>query len=334
MRTAMVGAFLRYAAPHTDAAAIARRHGLPATAIEQPAVSVAPRTLRALCDEVGARLGDPALGVHVALANPRGTYGVTEFAFRSAPTLRDALSRLVRYQTLVNDLVRHTFRVDERSGVFAQRFPGEPLGGGRYGNEYALAIVVSMGREITGVRWPVVRAWLAHPAPGQPSPELAQFLGTEQIEHGAGHNAIEIASGVLDLPVLTHDPALLAAVDRIAPLLGPPADDESIVARTSSEIHRALPKGEVQISAIAPQVGLTARTLQRRLAAAGTSFQQLVDDVRRRLVLALLESTSHPLDEIAARAGYSDVRALKRSFRRWTGVTPAGWKRRRHPSTR
>ena len=89
------------------------------------------------------------LGLHLATAGPRGTYGVLEFAARTAPTVGEAIRRLVRYQRLANDLVAIT--LDRRSGVavFGHRIPDDPVCVGRHGNEFTLAAVLRLCRELS-----------------------------------------------------------------------------------------------------------------------------------------------------------------------------------------
>jgi AraC-like DNA-binding protein len=78
----------------------------------------------------------------------------------------------------------------------------------------------------------------------------------------------------------------------------------------------------------ARRLNLSRRSLRRKLADEGTSFRALVDEVRFGLVAGYLENTGLPLDEIAARTGFSDAANLSHAFRRWTGDTPGGWRRR------
>jgi AraC-like DNA-binding protein len=326
MRTRLVGRVLAHAeARGLDLADVLRAHRLKAAA-RDGLVAIEIPALRAFLDDVAERLGDPDLGLHVAQQPNRGTYGVFEFAIRSAPTLRDALARALRYQRLVNDIVE--MRLDRGAGTstLVQRFPGEPLGGGRHGNLYAIALVVVLARDVTRAEVRARRVWLAHPGHGE-SPELGRFLGTDRIDDGAGHNAIEFDDSVLDLRVASADPALLDVMDRIAPLLAATRGaDDGMAARATAEVRAVLGKNAPTLRSIAGRMSVAGRTLQRTLSEAGTTFQAIVDGARREVVMGLLSETALPLDEIAARAGYADVRALKRSFRRWTGSTPARWK--------
>ncbi len=89
-----------------------------------------------------------------------------------------------------------------------------------------------------------------------------------------------------------------------------------------------LPRGEVGIKTVAPRLHMSERTLQRRLHAAGLSFQALLDRTRKELCLDYLSGGRISLDEIAYRLGYANTANFNRAFKRWTGQTPQAYRRR------
>ena len=116
MRSQLVGPLLVFVRERGgDAAALIERFELPAAAAEQSEVVLPLRTLHALLDDAAAQLGDPFLGLHLAARFPRGAYGVLEYACRSAPTVREALVRIVRYIGLLNELITVGFEPLARS---------------------------------------------------------------------------------------------------------------------------------------------------------------------------------------------------------------------------
>lgn len=101
------------------------------------------------------------------------------------------------------------------------------------------------------------------------------------------------------------------------------ASQSTVVAAARREIERCLKDGDPSIANTAMALDLSVRTIQRRLASEGTSFSELLDDVRRRLALFKLNSTRVSLGEISATLGYKRQSNLTRSVRRWTGATPS-----------
>src|SRR5262245_51680137 len=106
MRSVLVRPVLALAgAAGADPMALARRFGLPESALGDTEVVLPLSTLHALVDAAADAAGDPFLGLHLAQRYPRGVFGVLEFSSRSAPTLREAFARIVRYTSLMNELV-------------------------------------------------------------------------------------------------------------------------------------------------------------------------------------------------------------------------------------
>ena len=79
---------------------------------------------------------------------------------------------------------------------------------------------------------------------------------------------------------------------------------------------------------MASTLDISTRTLKRRLAASGTTFQRLRDEIQFDLARQLLRNTTIPTGQIASIVGYSESSAFNRAFRRWAGVSPARWRRR------
>jgi AraC-like DNA-binding protein len=103
------------------------------------------------------------------------------------------------------------------------------------------------------------------------------------------------------------------------------ANGQTQTGRTRAAIHKLLGTS-CSVDAIAASLGMSRRALERALAAEGTSATAVLDEERRCYALAWLET--HSVQEVAFRLGYSDRRAFARAFRRWTGTSPLGAKRR------
>jgi AraC-like DNA-binding protein len=335
-------ALVRDARGAAAATALARRHDLPAGAADAPEVALPLAGLRALLDDAAATAGEPMLGVRLAERFPRGGYGVVEFSCRSAPTIRAALARLVRYVALLNELVavsledvrgaadaaapgRSTTRGRAGHAVVEQRIAGEPLCVGRHGNEFFVAHLVARARELSGV--PVVpeRAWFAHPAPADGEvAALCQAIGTTRVRFGAGANGLALAAALLDAPLASSDPPLLSILDDTAEkALAGRGGGARLIGLVRERIRAGLGEAPPSLAAVAATLRMSTRTLQRRLADDGVSFADLVDEVRRDLALDYVRDPRRPLGEVAFLLGYAELSPFLRAFKRWTGRTPA-----------
>jgi AraC-like DNA-binding protein len=108
---------------------------------------------------------------------------------------------------------------------------------------------------------------------------------------------------------------------------------DNLITRVKSAIAKDLPSGSPSDDFIAKAVCMTPRTLQRRLAAEGTSFSKLRDAVRRELAEQYIADPSQSLSEISYLLGFSELSAFSRAFRRWTGASPKAYREKTNPST-
>jgi AraC-like DNA-binding protein len=140
-------------------------------------------------------------------------------------------------------------------------------------------------------------------------------------------NELDFDAAVLDWPLTTADPAALQLAreqcERALEALG---FDGGIVARVRPLISRS-GGGFRSLDEVAARLHVSPRTLKRRLAERATTFSTLLDQARLERAQRLLASPRLSLEEIAERAGYSDVTNFTRAFRRWTGTTPAAYRR-------
>jgi len=101
------------------------------------------------------------------------------------------------------------------------------------------------------------------------------------------------------------------------------------VRRVEERIESLLPKGEARADAVAASLGLSRQTLYRRLKAEQTTFERLVERVRRRLALRFIRDQGLSVKEAAWRLGFAEPAAFSRAFKRWTGKSPSEARRSR-----
>ena len=330
IRSQVVPAVVAYLHAHgADATALLRRFQLPEGMERLRDLEVPIAVVHELPLAAAELLGDPFLGLHVADWLPRGTYGLMEFLMRSARDVREAAVRLTRYHGLFNDVAVLALEERRHEMVLVHRIPGEPGCAGRHGNELVLAMMVRVLREsLERPAWSPSRAAFAHAAPPDPAP-LVRWFGTERIDFALGHNELAVTLDDLALPLQSADSALQAVLDEQArQLVASRTEGDAFWTRLREHLRTALRDGSPRLEAAAEALGTSPRTLQRRLEEKATSFQDLVDDIRRDLACMYLEGgTLSPL-EVAFLLGYSDRRAFLRAFKRWTGRTPGEFRDR------
>ena len=267
-------------------------------------------------------LGDSFLGLHMAEINERGTFGVLDFIGQHAPDLRRACEGIVRYQRLISDRTRFSLTVRGDEAAFEHDLGGIPEAAGRHANEFTIASLVRRIRELSAPDFSPTRVWFSHASPGDVS-ELRRYFGGCEITFGAPNNGFAFPVALLDRPMVNANEELARILDAHARLLLPALPDPDPTLALRLEIAKRIEGGAPDVRSIAALLKTSSRTLQRRLREHGTSYQDVVDDVRRRMALDHLTNTSLPVREIAFLLGYTESRSFLRAFKRWTGVTPS-----------
>jgi AraC-like DNA-binding protein len=145
---------------------------------------------------------------------------------------------------------------------------------------------------------------------------------------GADQTQLVLPRAALDIALASSDPQLLAILTRAASdLVGRGIADPTIAAQVARVLHDELRSDHATIEHVAKRLGLTARSLQRRLKDESTSFQGVREQVRQELAQRYLEERLS-ISEISFLLGFSEPSAFFRAFKRWTGLTPVEARRR------
>jgi AraC-like DNA-binding protein len=190
----------------------------------------------------------------------------------------------------------------------------------------AMAIALNVLRSLCGAELQPSGVRFACRRPADPKPLRDFFRAPLTFE--ASETVVVFPSSWLDRPVRTADPVLRAAMERRARAIGY-RDEEDLLEELRRVLPALLATGSNSVALAAHRLDMAVRTLNRRLAARGTSFRQLRDETRHAVACQLLAHTDLPVREIARRIGYAHASAFTPAFRRWTGEGPAEWRRTR-----
>ncbi|MEM9388696.1 MAG: AraC family transcriptional regulator ligand-binding domain-containing protein [Pseudomonadota bacterium] len=256
-------------------------------------------------------------------------YGAFGLAFKAAVDLRHSWARAERYGRILTSVTCYEVKEQPTHTTFIAHREGERRLGMRMSIEATLASVVSISREVSTRAFSPIEVSVRHKAPANKSPH-ERYFGCP-VRFGAEHDAIR--SRVTDLRVANRlgDASIshffdthLQAQMRQLPHDGPPRLHERVI----QAVVRSLSDGVPTLGDIAAHLGMSARTLQRRLAEDGYRFTKLMDQARQQLAERLLRNTEYSLTEIAFLTGFSEQSAFNRAFRRWCGQTPRNYRLR------
>jgi AraC-like DNA-binding protein len=300
--------------------------GLTREALAAPGSRVPLALANAMLARAIALTGEPALGLLLGLQMRVSVHGSIGFAAMTARNVGEALRIAERFAPLRTTAVDLRLVVEGGEAAVVLVFDTDlaPL------REVALLSVCvglgPMGAAVTG-RELVARAELDFPEPAY----FARFrpmLGASTFRFGQATNRVVFDAAYLELPLVMADEAAsvlaLEACERELASLGAHAEIGARVRRVVEAAERGVPS----VEEVAARLHLSTRTLKRQLAATGTTFTEVVEEVRKQRALLLLARKDLGVEQVADRLGYSDVANFTRAFRRWTGQTPAAWRGR------
>lgn len=252
-------------------------------------------------------------------------YGAFGLAWKSAPSLRGAYSRSERYGRVLGSA--ETYRLSETDSGYL--FELEKSGDGRAGmilsNEASLAAVNQISREVSSEPFAPLAIYFKHSPRGDVAVYENHF-GCP-VQFGSAHDALLVSSESMDAPNRLGDATIARFFDQhLEKELANLSEDSELEMTIRRAIGTVLSDGVPSLSAIASDLGMGARTLQRRLSDQGLSFQGVVDLARRDLAQKLLRETDYSLAEIAFLTGFSEQSGFTRAFKRWAGQTPRSFR--------
>jgi len=276
------------------------------------------RLLQAIDAAAGAEQFGFWLGETVSVRS----LGVAGFAMQHAADVRSAFRCLERFRSWLGERASSSIEEQADRVVFRQRQPPELARLGSLGVAAPVGALTLL-RELSSWR---AGAQLALEVSFQhaPPPDLDRYrtVFACPVSFGAAETRLEIVRAVFDVPVRRADPSLFAYLERHQAALLSRQLDRGSSSQLRAALLPLLPEGEPEPSSLARRLGLSERTLQRRLHAEGTSFAALLDELRLDLARRYLGDAQLALYEIAYLLGYSEGSAFQHEFRRWTGQSP------------
>ncbi len=256
----------------------------------------------------------------------RGYFGIVEYVCRSAPTLGAALSQWCRYLRILDDAVEVAL-VDAGPDRRALRVVIESEAPAPASHELGFVLVASRAKTLVEGDPGIVEVGFAHSIPAAHRARLEQAFGVP-VRAGAAETELVFRASALERALVTADPNLLAILVTTADAQASKPSPEALVAdQVRRALGTALKHADTDVDAIARRLGMTARSLQRRLKDDGVSFQTLRDETRQKLAEGYLKE-GLTFAEISFLLGFSEPSAFFRAFKRWTGRTPVAERER------
>jgi AraC-like DNA-binding protein len=301
-----------------EPANVLRRAGLPDDLLQQPSVRLVPEHYYRLWDSIEAEAGHPLFPVRLCQAIRSESFSPPLFAALCSPNMVFAAQRIAKYKTLIAPMrldvtERHDLVTMELTWLDAPLAPPVSL------VLTELLLFVSLAR--MGTREPVRPVEVTTRVLPSPVAPYEEFLGA-RLQRGTTHS---IAFTMADArrPFLTSNEPLWTVFEpELRQRLADLDANVTTAKRLRAALLEGLPSGLVAMEDVARKLALSKRTLQRRIEAEGTSYQEVLKETRIALARHYLEKTSLPVTEISFLLAFDEPNSFYRAYRAWTGTTP------------
>jgi AraC-like DNA-binding protein len=271
---------------------------------------------------VASALADDLLGFHLGQSPDLREMGLLYYVAASSELLGNALRRAARYAKVVNEGVAMEY-IEGDDVAIRLRYVGVARDSDRHQIECLITAVVRLCRQLTGQTLLPIRVQFAHLRLGDPS-EMDTFLGCPA-QFGAPADEVAFPKSVMGLPVIGADPylnkLLIAHFDEVLQQR-PSIASASLRSKMEEVIAPLLPHGQARIGEVSRKLGMSQRTLARRLALEGATFSGVTEGLRSSLAERYLRDQNLSISQVAWLLGYQEVSAFTHACKRWTGKTP------------
>lgn len=315
-----------------DSDELLRGLGLHRSALRAPGTRQSLHATRTLWHAAIEKFADPACGIMVSSHVRPTTFHALSYAIYASSTLREALHRMLRYGHIVSDA--HNFRVEETASrlrlVILPRSERDqaheqhltPIGPETI--DAMMSLVLRMCRFLAGRELSPLLVEQRRSPPEDVAPYQTFFRCPLRFE--ARDDALTFPTQCLDRPLVTGNPVLARHNDA---LLDQHLDQLN-AGQLRDKVRKVLDSwtGVIAAAEIARFLGLSERSLQRRLKAEGTTYAQLVAESRAELACEYLREAQGSIDDVALRLGFHSSSTFARAFRRWVQVSPSAFRER------
>jgi AraC-like DNA-binding protein len=304
-----------------DVKTLLKRCGLTLEQIRDRNLRIPVRAQIRLLDAVAKATGDEFLGLSLAEVLEPRELGLLYYVSASSDTLIEALRRAARYSSIQNEGVRITCCERDYLGMTFE-YVGVSRQSDRHQIEFMIAILLRVARLITGRRLMPAAVRLAHRRTALP-PRMQAFFGTD-LEFGSMADEIVFPRAAGDIPIVHADPhlnrLLVHFCEEALSRRRPRSKDWRV--KVENAMVPLLPHGRADMAEVARRLGVSRRTLARRLAAEGLTFGDILGNLRRALAQRYLREPGLQVSEVAWLLGYREASAFSHAYRRWTGQAP------------
>jgi len=301
--------------------------------IDDPEHRISVLNQIAFLEAAAEMLNDDFLGLNLAEEFDCRDLGLLYYVMASSETLGEALKRASRYSRITNEAIVLDYR-ETREPTLRLTYSGIPRHADQHQIEFCIVAMVRVSRVLSGRHLVPQRVSMIHVRSRAVS-KAARFLGKD-IKFGSNADEITFPAGSAECTLVDADPRLNKILLKTC--------EESLNARKSkltafrttveNTVAPLLPHGQAHADVVAKKLGMSERTLARRLAEEGMTFNDVLQQLKASLAIRYLQEDDMSISRIAWLLGFEETSSLSHACRRWTGKSPRELRRHRPPRQR
>lgn len=293
--------------------------GIDQTQLARIGGRVDDETFAAIVDAAYRSTGDRALGLHLGQRLSLSAHATVGQAFMTCENLEQVLNFFLKYYRILAPALRVSY--DQTDGrcwlTITERYLDHEI---EFSHEILFAALLSNIQMLLNQTELNFRMEFPYPEP-EHSDEYHRMLGDE-LYFDCKLGRISFSDEWLDARVPSSNPSLLALYEQECKRLLEDLEDDDTLSEQTLAVLRKLEGHYPQMPQVAEMLAMSPRTYRRRLTDESSSYQQLLDQVRREQATHYLQETRLPLASIAYMVGFNDVSNFRRAYIKWTGQTP------------
>ena len=306
---------------HVSVEPLLRRANLSVQHVKNPQARIAVKDQIKFLNLVADKLQDEFLGIRLARAVDLRELGLLYYVMASSDTVGDALLRVAQFSTIQNEGVQ----IKYRAGKFVTltfNYLGVARQVDRHQIEFFITILLRLCQKLSGLSLAPLRVKLMHHRSRLPA-EIKRLFRAH-VAFACDADELVYPGSIAGAPSTNADPYLNALLVRYCEEAAAERRRNSTTwqLKVENAIVPLLPHGQARIGKIAAELGVSRRTLARRLASEGLTFRKVLDSLRFDLARRYLAGEGLPISEITWLLGYRETSALNHAFKRWTGSAP------------
>lgn len=302
--------------------------GVDAATLEDPDARIPASLAHELWSRAEELSGESCFGLNTAGFIKPGSFDVLDYMCRNSASVGEGLRLYCTYTPLLHDQIEATIEVENDVAVLRHVLSDGDILPRQYA-EFIIASLLMIVRQASAHTVRPLGVHFAHEEPSDTTPHAAFFQCP--VSFRSNRNGFELSREDFERPLVEAQPGLLQVLERQAELLleRSPRPAPSLIGRVRAALVKDLRSGRTTATRVARSLGFGERTLRRRLDEEGTSYHEVLTELRRELASRYLEDERLAIDEVAFLLGYSDRSAFIRAFRHWTNRTPAQFRKER-----